>query len=524
MKKRLIYLLSFLLLLNPVLYGCGGSSDDTDIRVGNGNGTGNDQTTTFTGEAAAHADTSTDGEATIYSETLGVRYDLRVVDQNGNALPDIEIDYFEIANNSYIVIADPLGQHTSAIVYSPPNDMANLSVSGYTDSGVKLQVVEPDFQPNDVFTTISLIFTIADITLTELEFIESTYEVLTFYISDFVLEGEGWLMYCEDWDRIGDMIAAKTKGVPNLTGILISLVSVSGSESVVEFTADRMNDSASDWVDNLLEIAIHRWGRTINELYEKMVAIQVFPVDESSFATGLRNMYIPYKIYEDHPICEQGAGDIVGTVVSAVDGTPISNAQITVTDGITLTTQTTDGKYSFADIPAGDYIIRASATGYVTSEKSITIAFNVSQTVNFALSPELNSGQYRIVLEWGQYPRDLDSHMWTPSFYHIYFRDRGSQDSPPYARLDLDDTDGYGPEPITIYASDNGEYKYSVYNYLESPDIKKSGANVKLYGDQGLILQWTIPNTGTGLWWNVLTLNPVTGQVTSINQISDSHQ
>ena len=73
---------------------------------------------------------------------------------------------------------------------------------------------------------------------------------------------------------------------------------------------------------------------------------------------------------------------------------------------------------------------------------------------------KLPSGETRLVLNWGSQPGDLDSHLLTPEIegqnYHISYSNRGSANSAPYATLDTDDVNGYGPETITIKQSFSG--------------------------------------------------------------------
>ncbi|MDD4370176.1 MAG: hypothetical protein PHD56_03725 [Anaerostipes sp.] len=60
-----------------------------------------------------------------------------------------------------------------------------------------------------------------------------------------------------------------------------------------------------------------------------------------------------------------------------------------------------------------------------------------------------------VVLSWNDKPADLDSHLFTPrkssgnevKDCHIWF---GRKDDSSKNSLDVDDTDGYGPETITI--------------------------------------------------------------------------
>lgn len=66
--------------------------------------------------------------------------------------------------------------------------------------------------------------------------------------------------------------------------------------------------------------------------------------------------------------------------------------------------------------------------------------------MTYAISPVMeNLDGLRVVLTWGQTPDDLDSHMIFPG-NNIYFENKTGTD----AELDVDDTDSYGPETITL--------------------------------------------------------------------------
>jgi len=142
---------------------------------------------------------------------------------------------------------------------------------------------------------------------------------------------------------------------------------------------------------------------------------------------------------------------------------------------------------------------------------------------------DMTEFQRRITLTWGENPRDIDSHLWTPSIsgytYHVYFASKGSENSPPYAELDVDDVTSYGPENITIKRLFPGTYYYSVYHYAGSGTITTSGANVKVLGSEAEVLySLNVPtgSAGSNWWWNVLSINGSTGAITIINEISSS--
>ena len=83
------------------------------------------------------------------------------------------------------------------------------------------------------------------------------------------------------------------------------------------------------------------------------------------------------------------------------------------------------------------------------------------------MSPIPEPGEIRMVLNWGENPHDLDSHLKTPQIngqeYHIMYSNRGSSESIPFVTLDVDDTNGYGPETITIKQAYDGTYLYYIY-------------------------------------------------------------
>jgi hypothetical protein len=106
----------------------------------------------------------------------------------------------------------------------------------------------------------------------------------------------------------------------------------------------------------------------------------------------------------------------------------------------------------------------------------------------------LDSPKLLITLDWGANPRDLDSHLTFPKEtssstyrYHLYYYNRSATSSTayPYANLDTDDTDGYGPEHTTVYRVQEGTYRFCVHHYAGSSSIENSGAVVTLNVDDG---------------------------------------
>ena len=141
----------------------------------------------------------------------------------------------------------------------------------------------------------------------------------------------------------------------------------------------------------------------------------------------------------------------------------------------------------------------------------------------------------QITLNWGENPRDLDSHLTVPSSesggarYHLYWSNRGSTPSTtwPYVKLDTDDTSSYGPEVVSAYKLYQGTYRYCVHDYAGSSDITNSGATVNLIvssGSSAGIYNFTPPSGATGVddVWNVCDISVDSGgNVSSISTLGN---
>lgn len=82
----------------------------------------------------------------------------------------------------------------------------------------------------------------------------------------------------------------------------------------------------------------------------------------------------------------------------------------------------------------------------------------------------VGDGAMRVTLEWGSEP-DVDLHAYEPSGDHVYYSNKvGSS-----GELDLDDTDGFGPEHYFVACNllQAGIYRFGV-NYFSSSDSENS--------------------------------------------------
>jgi len=226
-------------------------------------------------------------------------------------------------------------------------------------------------------------------------------------------------------------------------------------------------------------------------------------------------------------------GTIMGIVRDATNLLPLANVLVTLRYGIndpmkpvvSTTVSQTDGSFSFSDLPSGTYTAFFTRSDYISDFLVVNIVGGVvTSSFYMNLSPDIRTdGGFRIVLTWGENPRDLDSHVITPMIegarYHIYFGAKGELVAPPYVNLDVDDVTSFGPETTTIARTLPGTYYYCVHHYAGVGALRTSGAIVNLYGSSGFIRSFNVPLSGEGDWWNLFALDGATGALTLINRI-----
>src|SRR5262245_32494871 len=81
----------------------------------------------------------------------------------------------------------------------------------------------------------------------------------------------------------------------------------------------------------------------------------------------------------------QASGRIVGRVTGA-DGRSLPGIQITVTGTTRGAISDSAGRYTIANVPAGQRIVQARAIGYATATDTIAVSADQAATANFTLS------------------------------------------------------------------------------------------------------------------------------------------
>ena len=233
----------------------------------------------------------------------------------------------------------------------------------------------------------------------------------------------------------------------------------------------------------------------------------------------------------------QEEGIVEGSVINAFDASTVTNTLLEFRRGIYNTTgdiiyrciTDEDGNFK-VELAPGNYTVEATVLGYQSNYFVITViggetVYNEDGT----LTPVLENGEMRVVLTWGEYPQDLDSHLFGPTpsgrQFHTYYIDMEHEDDDEMiARLDVDDKYSYGPETTSVYVPVDGKYVFTVFDYTNrstssSTELARSGATVTLYMDDESYTFY-VPNQ-EGNYWQVFYIED--GEVHRINNMGYSY-
>ena len=218
--------------------------------------------------------------------------------------------------------------------------------------------------------------------------------------------------------------------------------------------------------------------------------------------------------------------ELKGTVVDATTGNAVEGVELTIIaadGGYAQQSVTTDsnGAYAVTVESGRNYTISSRKSGYISESASVSIGFEETvKDVYLTISPEMRSGEIRIVLTWGEQPVDLDSHLRGTASdgagVHCYYSNKRcyNNSGDRIAYLDVDDTNGYGPETTTL-TDINGEYDFYVVDFKSTGTMGQvSGATVKIYIGDSLAYTLTIPENASNRW-NVCRI--VRGEIQIVN-------
>jgi hypothetical protein len=230
---------------------------------------------------------------------------------------------------------------------------------------------------------------------------------------------------------------------------------------------------------------------------------------------------------------DAGQGSMSGIINNAVTGQPEPDVTCILRSGVNNpvgvpaennVTTGANGAYQFTDVTAGVYTLQVRKDGFITDHRTVICLGNVdTPNQNKVISPILAEGETRIVLEWDEFPEDLDSHLTGPDgaggTFHCFFGDRDIViGNVTIVELDTDETTSFGPETITIKQQFGGTYKYHIHHFSGSGSISTtSQARVSVLRGSGVAAVFNAPSGQSGNIWRIFDMDGSTGALTLVN-------
>ena len=193
--------------------------------------------------------------------------------------------------------------------------------------------------------------------------------------------------------------------------------------------------------------------------------------------------------------------------VEDYEGNRVSNAYVEMGgvsySGRSSTYTNTNGEFTIEAMPSQQSLIFARKDNQVSNS---IVTYAPIELTSCLLIGEV---PLTVRLTWGESPRDLDTHVIGPNSFHIWYSNKGSLTTEPFANLDVDDTSGFGPEVFTALRLEPGLYHYAVYNFsgTTTPNITNSPTRVEVTVNGST--QVFTPSAGEGSgdrWWYVFDI------------------
>ncbi len=224
-----------------------------------------------------------------------------------------------------------------------------------------------------------------------------------------------------------------------------------------------------------------------------------------------------------------------GIVSSAMTGEGLDGVELTIRSGwnnssagsvVESLTTDEDGRYSVS-LPIGNYTVNCEREDYVSSYFNIVVQSGSAENQNGSMSLDVEGDYFRIVLTWNEHPRDVDLHIEGPrengGTFHTYFSSMEySEGDMVVCMLDVDDTTSYGPETITLLATNHDEPYYCyLHRYAGNGTLASSGATLNIYCGAQHVATLAVPtNEGTQDIWNAFAI--VDGTIKLQNTITST--
>ncbi len=191
-------------------------------------------------------------------------------------------------------------------------------------------------------------------------------------------------------------------------------------------------------------------------------------------------------------------------------GSPVSNANVNIDEKWNTLTNESGAVFLPDEVKDGEHTMTVTrGDEYVPTKGMFTVVDSViPEQPQFSIPKSVDYSRIKIILDWGEYPTDLDSHVICGS-HHVYYSNMNEAG----INLDRDDTSSYGPETITIQDVKPGvPYEYYVFNYSDRDSgvygtrLSNSGAQVRVYFDNEYKATYKIQPEQNGITWHVFDI------------------
>ena len=320
----------------------------------------------------------------------------------------------------------------------------------------------------------------------------------------------------------GDVVDSDDSDKP-LNGVEVELIGQSGNkyEAVTDSNGNYLFDDSCHLCPDVYQFVASKEG------YLDIKGSVIVRSDSSNWMPRLfMQRYSDLKCKE-----------ITGYITDDKNGNKVAGLYVELCKGVYpnrndadfTTVSNKDGEFVFSDIDIGMYTIRIIdkrnvdfSDRYLDYQTLIVAKPGQENKVDCIVSKSLNNGEIRVVLTWGDNPKDLDGHLYLDEDgTHCFYGNRIVNNGYVEASLDRDDTRGNGCETMTVKLKTTRSIKYTVHNYSENNrnELSLSNATVNVYFPDGSNRLFPVPNDGNGYYWDVFKYDGSSMGVTPINTI-----
>jgi len=231
--------------------------------------------------------------------------------------------------------------------------------------------------------------------------------------------------------------------------------------------------------------------------------------------------------------------DIYGYATDGKTGRRLSDVDIELNfNGVRKTARTdAKGYYYIHSVKSGRNKVVGSKLEFITNDQEVSIE-DASIRLDIPLVKiKQTRDRLVVVLQWDAAPKDLDSQLLTDK-HHLYYKKLSSGfnslDAAGFnAKLDTDNTTGFGPETVTIKLKENSretfsgqKYSYLVYKYSsERKKLKDSNGKISIFSNGERIKEFRVDQVSDSdsRLWHGFDINP-DGTIVEINDFKYREQ